>query len=85
MHVLLLVKFRNEDFREISSQKFHNIQDFSNFKADSRALITRVGFSMGFVRDPESQIPIPGIQDRNFLFWAKSKNPENSGIPGIGI
>ena len=22
---------------------------------------------------------------RNFLFWARSKNPENSKIPGIGI
>ena len=75
-----------EKFLEIPlSQKFHNIRDFPNFKADSRAFITRVGFDMGFVRDPESQIPIPGIQDRNFLFWAESKNPENSGIPGIGI
>ena len=43
-------------------------------------------------RDPESRIPNPdpeslisGIQDRNFLFWARSKNFENPEIPGIGI
>ena len=32
-----------------------------------------------------SRIPIPGIWDRDFLFWARSKNPENPEIPGIGI
>ena len=34
---------------------------------------------MGFFRDPEHRIPIPGILDWNFLIWARSKNPENSG------
>ena len=24
-----------------------------------------------------SRIPIPGIRNREFLFWARSKNPEN--------
>ena len=48
-------------------------------------LYTRVGFGMRFFRDPESQIPIPGILDRDFLIWARSKNPENSEIPGIRI
>ena len=38
---------------------------------------------MGFFRDSRSQIPIPGIRDRDFLFWARSKNPENPEIPGI--
>ena len=33
---------------------------------------------MGFFRYPEYRISIPGIQDRDFLFWARSKNP---GIP----
>ena len=33
---------------------------------------------MGFFRDPESP------RDRDFKFWAKLRNPENSGI-GIGI
>ena len=28
---------------------------------------------------------IPGIRDRDFLFWARSKNPETPEIPGIGI
>ena len=32
---------------------------------------------MGFFRDPQSRIPIPGIRDRGFLFWARSKNLEN--------
>ena len=31
---------------------------------------------MEFFRDPES---------RNFLFWARLKNPENPETPGIGI
>ena len=26
-----------------------------------------------------------GIRDRDFLLWARSKNPENPKIPGIGI
>ena len=44
---------------------------------------TRVGFGMVFFsRFP---VPIPGIWDRDFLFWARSKNPENPEIPGIGI
>ena len=58
-----------DQFREIPlSQKFHIIRDFPNFKADSRPFITRVGVGMGFFRDP-------GF----FLFWARSKNPENPG------
>ena len=35
---------------------------------------------MGFFRDPESCSPIPGIRDRDFLFLARSKNPENPEI-----
>ena len=35
-------------------------------------------------RDPVSQIPIPGIRDRDFLFWArssrKSRNPGNRDL-----
>ena len=41
--------------------------------------ITKVSFVMRFLRDPKSQ---SRIWDRNFLFWARSKNPE---ILGIGI
>ena len=46
---------------------------------------TRVGFGMGFFRDPESRIPIPEIRDRDFLFWARSKNPDYPEISEIGI
>ena len=42
--------------------------------------IPRVGFGMVIFRDPESR-----IRDRNFLFWARSKNPEIPESPGIGI
>ena len=35
----------------------------------------------GIFRDSQSRILIPGIQDRDSLFWAKSKNPENPKIP----
>ena len=48
----------------------------------SFTILTRVGFGMGFFRDPASRNPIPGIRDRDLLFWARSKNSE---IPGIGI
>ena len=40
---------------------------------------------MGFFRDPESQIPISDIRDRDFLIRARSKNPKNPEIPGIRI
>ena len=32
-----------------------------------------------------SRIPILGFRNRDFLFWAGSKNPENPDIPGIAI
>ena len=47
-------------------------------------LLIRVGLGMGFFRDPESQIPIPGIPNRDFLFWAISKNPEIPKSSGSG-
>ena len=50
----------------------------------SLLLLIRVDFGMGFFRDPEFPIPIPGIRKRDFLFWARSKNPEFPGI-GFGI
>ena len=36
----------------------------------------RVGFGMGFFQ---------GFPGSEFEFWARSKNPENPGIPEIGI
>ena len=45
-------------------------------------------FRYGIFRDPEPWLPIdsdPGIRDRDFLFWARLKNPENPEIPRIGI
>ena len=46
-------------------------------KLVSMALFIRVGFEMGFF-----EIPNP---DRDFLFWARTKNRANPEIPGIGI
>ena len=40
---------------------------------------------MAFFRDPQSLIPIPGIGDGDFSFWARSKNSREVEIPGIGI
>ena len=47
---------------------------------------TRGGFGMEFFENPQSPIPIPGIGDGDFLFWARSKNPREFGIfiSGIG-
>ena len=54
----------------------------SNF---DQLMIVRVDFGMGFFRDPEYLIPIPGILDQDFLFLARSRNPENHEILEIGI
>ena len=43
-------------------------------------------FHSGFsLRDFQSPLLIPGIRDRDFLFRARSKNPEKPEILGIGI
>ena len=51
-------------------------------KSDQKVTLRQSWLRDGIFRDPQSQIPIPGIRDRDVLFWARSKNPE---IPGIGI
>ena len=40
---------------------------------------------MGFFRDSDSQILIPGILFFDFFNFARSQNPENPEIPGMGI
>ena len=40
-------------------------------KKSRKSLYIILGFGMGFFRDPESQIPIPGIPDRDFYFGRK--------------
>ena len=55
------------------------------FPAILVTVLIRVGFGMGSFRDLESQIPIPRIRNRDFLFLARSKNPENPEILRVGI
>ena len=48
-------------------------------------ILTRIGFGMGFFGIPHPESRFRGLGIRVLLFWARSKNPENPEIPGIGI
>ena len=61
--------------------------NFQDLPISSKMILLTIT-KQSWLRDgifPGSRIRIPGIRDRDFLFWARSKNPENPEIPGIGI
>ena len=68
--------------------KNHNKLKYMLWSLQDQVDLKTNPYNQSWLRDgifSGSRIPIPGIRDRDFLFWARSKNTENPEIPGIGI